>query len=438
MDNKQIEELQDVLLASQWTYGQLFPEKWSPGQMPTNIGYKTHTFTSRFSDNVHVWSSTSYDESSNSIIQDPGLKGRLWVYFAPLNDLLGLSPPINVEAEVINNSSIFYSSSNGPLPYNENKKNLNYREITLNDSSKRNISLIGYKKLRVTSAAISIKQVGPVKERSGILKIGMSYKGAIENIPSIEYEKFDNYFALSKIVHLKESEEVICRYRVPQHLIETYAPFDPTTNLPYFFIYGEGISTNMSLEVEIVRHFEGIILSEYSDFHHQHQQPRQLNFEIQNRIVRNIEDDKNTIQNIQLIDDPTNSRPLILPTSNPRFTIENQQENSIISKIPEGYLEVVSDIGEQIKEGINDKITEFKKEAYNMAKEQLLVYLMQNIPGQTKESIARFINEHYNPRLTQEQNRRNLWFKALRSMGASATTAFKNSLTSALGSLIGR
>lgn len=301
--------VQKAILANQWAYGQLFPEIISPGPLPLKSGYKTHTFSSKFTDTVNVWDINSYNPDTQTFEEYPERKGKLWVYFAPMNDLLSLSVnlPIGTDVDVLNDNSIFYSSSNGPVPYS-NMSAFDYRELTLNGSSKKNISFLGYKKLRVTSAAIVIKQIGPVKERSGILKIGLGYKGAIESVPSINFDKFQNYFNISDIVQLNTSDEIICRYRLPKHLLHTYAPFDPSTSLPYFFIYGEGISQKMSLHIEVIRHFEGIILPEFSNFHNPGSQPRQTSFIIQDEVVSLLERDNNIIQNIEETDDKMNPR----------------------------------------------------------------------------------------------------------------------------------
>lgn len=292
-------EVQEAVVGNQWAYGQLFPEVMSPGPAPLEFKPKTHVFSSTFSDTVNVWNGTSFDPTTNMIVNNPERKGKLWIYFSPLGDLLSMSIPasIGVTPNTLNDNSVFYSSSNGPLP-SSTFQMFDYREITLNASSKKNISILGYKKLRVTSAALVITQIGPKKNRSGLLKVGFGFKGAIETVPNIIYDNFQNYFNMSEIMHLNECSKVICRYRLPTYMTDKFAPFDPTLNIPYFFIYGEGISPTMSLEIKITRHFEGIVLPEYSSFHDPSMQPRQYPFSIQNEAVRRMERKENIIQPI--------------------------------------------------------------------------------------------------------------------------------------------
>lgn len=397
-------DVQQAILANQWVYGQLFPEIVSPGQMPLDFKYKTHTFSSRFSDTVNVWNSASYDPTTNAIVQHAERKGKLWVYFAPTNDLLSLSSVLGVDLDILNNNSIFYSSSNGPLPYSAFTV-FDHREITLNASSKKNISLAGYKKLRVTSAAICIKQIGPEKERSGILKIGMSYKGAIENVPAINFDKFQNYFNISEIIPLADSNEIICRYRLPQHLLETYAPFDPTTNVPYFFIYGEGISSKMSFEIEVIRHFEGMILPEYSNFHNPIAQPKQTPFEIQNEVIRIIEKERNIIQNMETND-----------TGNtPGFEEEKMQHyrehvHSPLEPLKtdtnlSAYENVMSKVGQKITE-VGDKFNLKAKESLGkQGKKVIIKVISKAVPDNAKlRGIVETVNRVYDMNATFTDN----------------------------------
>lgn len=365
-------EVQKAILANQWTYGQLFPEVISPGSQPIEHGYKTHTFTSNFSDTVNPWGDASYDLETNALINHPQRKGKLWVYFAPTNDLLSLSAGeySSITNDLVNKFSIFYSSSNGPIPLSD-FKNFDHYELTSNGSSKKNISLLGYKKLRVTSAAICIKQIGPLKDRSGILKIGMSYKGAIENMADINYDHFENYFMTSKIIQLNNNSEIICRYRLPKHMIDTYAPFDPITSIPYFFIYGEGISTNMSLDINITRHFEGIVLPEYSQFHSGSNQPIQTPFNIQNTVVNSIVNDDNTIN-------PINDHPVKNDTAPP-----NKPTNGTINAMSRGKA------GDPLqKMNKQDNVTAYSK-AFNYIG-RAVSYTAANVYNATRQKV---INE---------------------------------------------
>jgi len=395
--------IKKCLLSNQWTYGQLFPELVSPGPMPKSLKHKTHTFSSRFNDTVSVWGASSLDPESNTFLNIPERKGKMWVYFSPINDLLNLSlsTPIGVKQEDMLKKAVFYASSNGPMPSNTFTK-LNHREIIMNGTAKRNLSITGYKKLRVTSAALVIKQIGPLKERSGILKVGMNYKGAIENVPDIVYDKFENYFSLSKIFHLNDTNEVICRFRLPPQLMEVYAPFEPIQSVPYFFIYGEGISTKISFEVDVVRHFEGMILPEYSSFHASNDQPLQSALSIQNETIRYAEGPANVIHGVNRSTTPDISYQAVLQQSINNFT--DPVKKPLLLRMYNHAASRISVLNAYVAKRIKERGQQF---AIQIGQTAVVKFLQAVLPHKTKVKIGQltaFVEKHYNPSQTNEEN----------------------------------
>ena len=280
-----------------WSIGQLFPELIHPGHqvIEDNFNPRTHIFTSNFNDNVQVWehSQTSVD---NVLVNTPNRKGTLWIYCAPCNDILTLTNAEDVNANTILKHKIFYSSSNGPLPVNDANE-FHWNEISMNDGSKHNASVNKYKNIRVTSAAIILKQICPEKDRSGILRIGYSYKGLIEEIKPFKFEDFDQNFALSKTVNMASTSEVVCRYRIPFGQSEKFGPYDPTESMPYFFILGEGLPLGSSIEVNVIRHFEGIPMYIYRRFTHQDYAPtHSASYISQKKLISDVASGDNTIE----------------------------------------------------------------------------------------------------------------------------------------------
>lgn len=394
--------VKEAIVSNQWAYGQLFPEVMSPGPSPHDLKFKTHVFSSTFTDTVNTWSETSFDPAQNAFVQHPERRGKMWIYFSPVNDLLSLSSPLSsgVSQDILNDNSIFYSSSNGPLPYSAFTI-FDHREITLNSSSKKNISLTGYKKLRVTSGAIIIRQLGPVKDRSGVLKIGFSFKGAIETVPSINFDKFQDYFNISEIIPLNTSSEIICRYRLPTHMINMFAPFEPTLNLPYFFIYGEGISPTMSFDIEVVRHFEGIVMSEYSNFHNPGHQPKQFPFDIQNKIVRNVERKENIIQNISVDKNKsTRTHPPLLSRRQETAPLSENRDPSI-------YESAFKEIGDAARAVVSDVVAQGKEKAKEAMRKIFINQMKELVPQSLKNKtklLTDIAKKVYDPSKTVYDN----------------------------------
>lgn len=413
--------IEDVIL-NQWTYGQLLPELISPGSMPSEENQKTHCFTNTFTDTVSVWQGESKDVLTNDVIQHPKRKGKMWIYFAPENDLLSFSTGHGIPEDpgVIAEHSIFYSSSNGPLPLSEWDE-FDPRELTLNQSSKREISFLGYKRVRVTSAAIVIKQIGPAIERSGVLKIGMGYKGAVENMAPILFDKFQNYFSMSKSFVLNSNDEIICRFRLPHYLLDKYAPFDPTISLPYFFIYGEGISTKMMFHVQVIRHFEGITLPQYSYFHKSNPRAHQVPINIQTKVVETIQSEDNIIQSIPS-DTPSNviSAPMIYEPTNNVLTTEMPKQDSYTTRFYQLYQGTI-DVIRKTTRKVYDDLTGIAKEKLAKNVKTFIHDKAVQLSAQNEhtQQIMTVVDEEYNEDNSVEDNLYNV-LKKLGEMGLQA------------------
>lgn len=278
-----MEDVHDSLVIGkwQWLMGYMHPEVFSPGRVPQSVSYPTHTFNSKFTDVVNVWKSSS--DIGGTVIQHPERTGKFWIYFAPVNDLLEMTtnPLLDNMHNGITINTSYYASSNGPL------KQTDFASLYPVDIGADNLGrkssgpFQGYKKLRVNSAAMVITPTGPIKSNSGIVKVGFTFKRADVDFTKINFDNFDNYFQSSKIYQVKEQQNIICRYRPMKTLMDEFGPYEPVEEFPFFVVYGEGISPEVTFSVKVIRHFEGIVLSQYSQLFYDNWEVKPIDFYIQ-------------------------------------------------------------------------------------------------------------------------------------------------------------
>jgi hypothetical protein len=306
-----IDEIHTNLITSkwQWLMGYMHPEVFSPGRVPQDISYPTHTFNSKFNDVVNVWKSSS--DVGGTVIQHPEHAGKFWIYFAPVNDLLSMTtnPSLDNLHNNLTLNTTYYATSNGPLRLTdfESLYPIDIGEENLGRKSSGPFQ--GYKKLRVNSAAIVITPTGPLKSNSGVIKVGYTFKRADVDFSKINFQNFDNYFQTSKIYPVKNDTNIICRYRPLKNLLDDFAPYEPCEEFPFFVVYGEGISPEVTFNIKVVRHFEGVVLSQYSQLFYENWQMKPMEFYIQKLAAAAIKDPGIiTMENIpQFKDNVTNT-----------------------------------------------------------------------------------------------------------------------------------
>lgn len=299
----------------QWTIGQIFPELIHPGH-GIEKGVKKPTTTATLMFNTTLRAQGGYATTTEGvIIETPNRKGTAWAYFAPYNDFLLMHNPSNVSTDMIQTHSAFFSSSAGPVPENDTKT-FHWNEIAQNDGNKSDSTIGTYKELRINSAAIVIKQLAPVRDYSGILRVGFGYKGMIQGMDSFDFSDFDKHFTMTKTINLAKESDLVVRYRLPFNKYDKFGPYDPTTPVPYFFILAEGVPPESSLDITIIRHIEGVPNTMYKHFTHQYHAPS---------YAADPESQKKTINATENIDNifeayadftPINFKPNNIPAEN--------------------------------------------------------------------------------------------------------------------------
>ena len=273
----------------QWLMGYLHPEVFSPGRLPQTTAYPTHTFTSKFNDVVNVWKSRGTYGTTE--VEHPELQGKFWLYFSPVADLLSLTNKLSEgKTPAITLDTTYYATSNGPRRRTDSKALYAIDIGPQNLNRKFAGSFTGYKKLRVNSASLVITPSGPLKSQSGIIKVGYSFRRCDSHFKQIDFDRFENYFQSCKIYQLKNDHQIICRFRPTKDLLDDFAPYHPLIDIPYFVVYGEGISPEVTFNVSVIRHFEGVAMQQYSQLFYSTWEMDQIELYIQKLAAASVKD----------------------------------------------------------------------------------------------------------------------------------------------------
>lgn len=396
VDNGFKDDIEQFGESYQWTIGQMMPELMSPGRQlrKDDIQLGTHTYTTRYSDSVNVTGHQGQSETGEPI-QIINRVGKLWLYFAPCNDLYLAS---STSPDYINyqNHYAFYASSNGPYPVNDSNS-FDWNEFLLNSSRQYSMLMLTYKNVRVNSAAMVVKLICPVKDRSGVLHIGYGFKGLIQNIQSFEFADFHNQFAVSKTVNMADYSEVVCRFRLPFADYTTYAPYTPTKAMPYFFIVGEGLPLGASLDVTCIRHIEGIPNNKFANttvlgFN----EPTSAPIDIQTAIIDACSRDSNIIQKC-----PQNMPEGFTLNTTPALT---PQELAIVLADNILYQAQADQLRAQgVKKTINAEIAKQLK-AYRKQVGDFIETLRQTVSNIDIPGYLEDVRDTYNPSATAAEN----------------------------------
>lgn len=253
-----------------WAISHLYPDIYQPQRYPDQYRFPTHIMTNRFQRTLTV----------------PATKDFA-IYFCPLADCFynykfhaegevyeGLNTPWETSAGVSdayisyadndskstnvadsNSKRVFVASSNEKF---NNALNWNY-------STQGSVSLKKFKKIRLIGAAIKITYTGKLEDLSGIVKTSMGVKGfttplSAEDINTEELHNFPEYKSFTL------DEPIICRYRMTHDDFTEFGPYTPYSSLPFYMIYGKGLQEGSSVFIEIIKHFEGVVIPEEEEF----------------------------------------------------------------------------------------------------------------------------------------------------------------------------
>lgn len=115
---------------------------------------------------------------------------------------------------------------------------------------------------------MKIRYTGKFEDVAGILKVSMGIKnfadpfegtgGVVLSLDNLEdnpaFWVFNTY------------ENIIIVYKPTLPEFNTFGPYSPYLSIPYFIVYGEGITANSSFFVEVKITIEGIVNPSQADF----------------------------------------------------------------------------------------------------------------------------------------------------------------------------
>lgn len=266
-----IENMMNISKAKQyaWAVSHLFPDIYQPQRFPDQYRFPTHIMTNK----------------SQRTLTIPATKD-FSIYFCPLADCFynyqfngsgeiyeGLSTPWETSDQTSdayisyadNNSASTNIATSGKRVFVENTNEKFNNVLNWNYSSKGTASLKKFKKIRLIGAAIKITYTGKLEDMSGIVKVAMGVKGFTtpltgEDINTEELHNFPEYRTFTL------EDPIVCRYRMTHDDFTEFGPYTPYSTLPFYIIYGKGLQEGSTVFVEIVKHFEGVVIPEEEEF----------------------------------------------------------------------------------------------------------------------------------------------------------------------------
>lgn len=394
----------DVYEGIQWTIGQLFPELIHPGHIiAQNFKTPTVTATLMFNTTLRVQGAVGKTMEGDEI-ETPNRRGTAWAYFAPYNDLLIMRNINNMSEETVQKNAAFFSSSAGPAPENDIKE-FHWNEIAQNDGNKSDATVSTYKKLRINSAAIVIKQLAPLKDYSGILKVGMGYKGMIQGMNSFKFSDFDKHFTMTKTINLAKESDLVIRYRLPFNQYNNFGPYDPTTPVPYFFMLAEGVPPDSSFDITVIRHIEGVPKTIYRHFVPQHQAPfHTVNEDTQKEVIDIFAKEATAFESY-IRETPKDSKPNKAPS-------ENMKDLSTVIENNFEYKMKVKNIIDRFGTLFGSNLLKYDVDHVLMTAKSKLHMLKEIAPKLDINENFAIAAELYDPRLSAVDNI-NKWAKAV-------------------------
>lgn len=269
--NEQLRNMLNVSRAKQygWAISHLYPDIYQPQRFPDQYKFPTHIMTNK----------------SQRTLTIPSTKDFA-IYFCPLADCF-YNYKFNGEGEVYEGLNTPWETSTGVshayISYADNDSkatnvatsgkqlfvpntNEKFNDLmSWNYATEGSVSLKKFKKIRLIGAAIKITYTGKLEDLSGIVKTAMGVKGfttslLAEDINTEELHNFPEYRSFTL------EEPIVCRYRMTHDDFAEFGPYTPYSTLPFYLIYGKGLQEGSSVFIEIIKHFEGVVIPEEEEF----------------------------------------------------------------------------------------------------------------------------------------------------------------------------
>lgn len=270
--NDSLKNMMSINRAKQyaWAISHMYPDIYQPQRYPDQYKFPTHIMTNKFQRTLTIPTTKDFA-----------------IYFCPLADCFynykfhlpgemyeGLLTPWE-KSNRVSDSYISYAdndSKNTNIADTNSKRvfvantNEKFNDVlNWNYSSEGSTNLKKFKKIRLIGAAIRITYTGKAEDLSGIVKTSMGIKGftaplTAEDINTEELHNFPEYksFTLEK--------PIVCRYRMNDDDFVDFGPYTPYSAIPFYIIYGKGLQEGSSVFVEVVKHFEGVVIPEEEEF----------------------------------------------------------------------------------------------------------------------------------------------------------------------------
>ena len=263
-----IKELQDSINNSRarryaWAIAYLYPDIYSPIRLPDKYRLPTHIMTNKKQTTMTI--GTSHDFA---------------IYFSPLVDCF-YNYQFNAAGELYegmtnnwsNDAYVSYADNGGSVTSGTSvgvkyvfNSNGHFDNLSnWNNAIKGSTNLKKFRKVRLLGASIKITYTGKNDELSGIVKIAMGIKGFTtpldtEEVTPEEMVNFPEYKTLSL------DKPIVCRYRLSDDDYTDFGPYTPYSTLPYYLIYGKGLQKDSTIFIEMIKHFEGVVVSDEDEF----------------------------------------------------------------------------------------------------------------------------------------------------------------------------
>lgn len=252
-----------------WAISHLFPDIYQPQRFPDQYRFPTHIMTNKSQRTLTVPTSKDFA-----------------IYFCPMADCFynyqfnavgqiyeGLSTPWRA-VDGTSDAHISYADNNslntnlttsGKRVFVEGSNEKFNNVLSWNYSSMGTVSLKKFKKIRLIGAAIKITYTGKLEDMSGIVKVAMGIKGFTtpltgEDINTEELHNFPEYKTFTL------EAPIVCRYRMTHDDFTEFGPYTPYSSIPFYLIYGKGLQEGSTVFVEIIKHFEGVVIPEEEEF----------------------------------------------------------------------------------------------------------------------------------------------------------------------------
>jgi len=268
-NNENVRNLLNINKAKQyaWAISHLYPDIYQPQRYPDQYKFPTHIMTNKFQRTLTIPSTKDFA-----------------IYFNPMADCFynyklnalgqiyeGLSTPWQTDGK-ISDAYISYADNDskptntgGKCVFVSSTSDKFSNVLNWNYAAEGTVSLKKFKKIRLIGAAIKITYTGKLEDLSGVVKAAMGIKGFTtplsgEDVNTEELHNFPEYrsFTLEK--------PFVCRYRLTHDDFTEFGPYTPYSSLPFYLIYGKGLQENSSIFVEVIKHFEGVVVPEEEEF----------------------------------------------------------------------------------------------------------------------------------------------------------------------------